>query len=177
MLNLWHLSLPRPQIRLEHPPKHLQQHLKAHLCHRRVVSSLAQLVADKRVLRPRKLVKARHHAGLAHLGANQIPARVGDVRVLDAENHGHLALEAGKVVERVRAGGGRLGGGVGAAVGAEGAAVDVGGKVGDAGGDARVELQRLAFHMRDRMGGFLDVGCVQRRGRRDGRLDTCPWRR
>ncbi len=128
------------QIRLEHPPKDLQQHLEAHLGHGRVVAALAQLVADKGVLRPRKLVEARDDAGRAHLGADEVAPGVGHVRVLDAKDHGGLALELVELVQRVDAVGGRIGRRVGGVVRAEGAAVDVGRKVCDTGRDARVQL-------------------------------------
>jgi hypothetical protein len=47
------------------------------------------------VLRPRKLVEAEDHAGLAHLVANQVPPRVGHVRVFDPEDESYLAADLG----------------------------------------------------------------------------------
>lgn len=73
------------------------------------------------MLRPRKLVPAKDHASVAHLLADEVAARVGDVGVLDAKDHGDFTFELGKLVEGVDAVGGRGGGGVGFGVGAEGA--------------------------------------------------------
>lgn len=134
-------NLGSPQVRLQHAPKQLQQHLKAHLGDGRVVAALAQLVADEGVLGPGELVEGGGDAGLAQLGADEVAALGGDVGVLDAEDHGDLGVREGRQqVEGVRAAlrGGR--GGVLGRVRAEGAGVDVGCEVGDAGVYARVEL-------------------------------------
>lgn len=121
MLQLLRRAIPRPQIHLERPAKQLQQHLEAGLGDGRVVAAFTQLVADKGVLCPCELVPAKHDAGVAHLLANEVAAGVGDVRVLDAKDHGDFAFELGQLVERVCAVGGRGGGGVGRGVGPEGA--------------------------------------------------------
>lgn len=139
-------SLPPPQLRLQNPPKHFHQNLKTNLCHRRIVSSLAQLIPDKRVLRPRKLVPAKRHPGFPQALADEIAPGGGDVRVLDAEDEGEFGGSGGgdelvEEVEGVRGGRGRGRGGVGDGVRAQGAGVDVGGEVGDAGGYAGVELR------------------------------------
>lgn len=131
MLNLISPAHPIPQLRLEHPPEQLQQHLEASLGDGRVVAAFAQLVADEGVLRPGELVPAEDAAGLAELGADEVPSRVRDVGVADAEDEGRLAAEEGELVEGVwGVGGGGGGGGVGGGVGAEGAGVDVGREVG-----------------------------------------------
>jgi len=148
MLNLQLLPIMIPQIRLQHPPKQLEQNLKARLCNSRVIPSLAELVADESVLRPCKLVEAEDYAGIAQLLADQVSSCVRHVGVFEAEDQGDFALELGEKVEGVRAGGGRGRGGVGGRVRAEGAAVDVGCKVGYAGCDARVKLGEVRFWLR-----------------------------
>jgi hypothetical protein len=140
MLNLMLLPIRLPQIRLKHPPKHLQKNLEASLGDRRIIPPFAQLIADESVLRPRKLVEAEDDACVAKLFADEIAAGVGDVGVFDAEDHGHFAFEGGEEVEGVDAIGRSGGGGVGCRVRAEGAAVDIGCEVGDAGCDSGVEL-------------------------------------
>lgn len=145
MLHLPPPSFPSPKVRLQHPPKHLHQHLKTNLGNGRVIPPLAQLIPDKRVLRPRKLVPAKRHPGIAQALADEVPAGRWDVRVLDAEDEGQLGGagwggELREEVEGVGGGGRGRGGGVGGGVRAEGAGVDVGGEVGDAGGYAGVEL-------------------------------------
>ena len=109
-------ALPRAQVDLERAAKQLEQDLEARLCDCLVVAALAQLVADEGVLRPRELVPAEDDAGGAHLGADQVAAGVGHVRVLDAEDHGHLAPERAQVVDRVLGAGGPGRGGVGRGV-------------------------------------------------------------
>jgi hypothetical protein len=138
------------QVRLQHPPKDLEQDLETGLGDGGVVAALAQLVTDEGVLRPRELVPAEDGAGLAQLAPDQVPAPVRHVRVEQAEEEGELGgrvlrgREAREEVERVlRRGRGWARGRRGCCLGAvraEGAAVDVGGEVGDAGGDAVVEL-------------------------------------
>jgi hypothetical protein len=150
MLRSRHVPILGPQIRLVDPPKLLEQHLKAHLCHGRVIAPLAELIPDKRVLSPRELVEAEDGARLAELGADEVAARIGYVGIFDAEDEGQLGAvgggtgsrEAGEEIDGVVAVGGPGGGGVGGGVGAEGAGVDVCGEVGDAGGDAGVELSK-----------------------------------
>lgn len=140
MLHLLRLAVVRAQVRLEHAPEELQEDLEARLGDGRVVAALAQLVADEGVLRPRELVEAEDDAGLAELQPDQVPPGVRHVRVLDAEDHGHLALEPGQQIERVGAPGGRLGAGVGRRVGPERARVHVRGEVADRCGDPGVQL-------------------------------------
>lgn len=159
------------QVRLEHAAKQLQQDLKADLGDGGIVSALAQLIADKRVLRPRKLMPASDDASLAHLGADQVPSGIGYVGILDAKDHGDFALELAKLVQSMDAVGGSIGGRVGTRVGAERTAVDVGGKVSDASGDARVKLDCISAVLME-----STMAYVRQRGRPGGRLDTCPWR-
>ena len=140
MLHLTTLLDPPPQLRLEHAPKQLQQHLEADLCHGRVVAAFAQLVADEGVLRPGELVPAEDAAGLAQLAAEEVAPGVGHVGVAHAEDERGLGPEGAEVVERVGAVGRGVRGGVRVGVGAEGAGVDVCWEVGCCGGDAGVEL-------------------------------------
>lgn len=131
MLHLLHRPVAGAQVRLEHAPEQLEQDLEADLCDGRVVAALAQLVADEGVLGPGELVKAEDDAGLAQLGPDQVTSGVGHVRVLDAEDHGHLAAAAfgqpREPVERVGGvWGGRRAGGVWARMRAQGARVHVG---------------------------------------------------
>jgi len=140
MLNLLGPPIPLSQIRLEHAPKQLQQHLEADLGDGRVVAALAELVADEGVLRPRKLVEAENDARVPELPADQVAPAVGDVRVLDAEDHGHLALDLRQLVDRVIAVRGRLRRRVGLRVRPQRPAVHVCREVRDAGADAGVEL-------------------------------------
>lgn len=118
MLHLLLLPITIPQLRLQHPPKLLQQHLEADLGDGRVISSLAELVPDKRVLRPGELMEAKDYPGLAKLLANEITTGVGNVGVFDAKDHGDLTSDTGEEVECVvgvrRGSGGGIGAGVGA---------------------------------------------------------------
>jgi hypothetical protein len=165
-------SILGTQVRLERAREQLQQHLEADLGDGRVVAALAELVADEGVLRPGKLVEAKDGASVAQLLADQVPARVGHVRVLDAKDHGHLALELGEPVERVVAVGRRLGRHVGALVRAQRTAVHVRGKVCDARVHSGVKLPKsirlaksdwaLALHRES--------------GGRTGKLYRCPKR-
>lgn len=125
---------------------------------------------------PRKLVEAKHHARLPQLRADQVPARVGDVRVLEAEDQRDLAPEPGEVVDGVGAAGGGRGGRVGGLVGAQGAAVDVCCEVADRGGDAGVELCGVGLWVSLKGDGERGED-IQRRAARGGRPDTCPLRR
>lgn len=150
------LLLPRSltQVRLQHPSKSLQQYLEADLGDGWIVPSLAQLVPDERMLRPRELVEAECHSGFSELGADQITTGVGHVCILDAKDQGYFAvLELLELVDgvrsnetgrgcRVRARSGSGRGGIGTIVGAEGARVDVGAEVGNGGGYTRVELAK-----------------------------------
>lgn len=137
--------LPRSQVRLQSPPKQLQQHLETDLGNGRVVPPFAQLVPDEGVLGVRELVEAEECAALAHLLPDEVPTFVVDVRVLDAEDEGELGVaQLAEVVDCVRAvWGGGGGGGVACGVRAQRAGVDVGCEVGYAGCDARVELDVL----------------------------------
>lgn len=142
VLRLLGWPVPRAEVNLERPAEQLEQDLEAGLGDGWVVAALAQLVADEGVLGPGELVPAEDDAGVAHLAADEVAPGVGDVRVPDAEDHAHLAAEAGEEIQRVRAvRGGRVGGGVGARVGAEGPRMHVGRKVADRGGDAGVQLE------------------------------------
>ena len=134
-------ALTRPEVYLERAPEQLEQDLEASLGDGRVVAALAQLVADKGVLRPGELMPAEDDAGFAHLGADEVAARVGHVGILDPEDHGHLALEPGEEVDRVVGVGGARGRGVCCCVRAESTRVYVCGEVADRGGDARVQLE------------------------------------
>lgn len=140
VLGWGNVAVPGPQVSLEHPAKELEEHLEADLCDGRVVAALGELVADEGVLGPGELVEAGGDAGLAELGADEIATGVGDVGVLDAKDHGDLALEPVEEVEGVVAAGRSSRRGVGGFIRAQGARVDVRGEVGDAGGDSRVEL-------------------------------------
>lgn len=118
MLHCHGLPVPRPQINLQRPPKQLQQHLEARLRNRGIIPPLAELIPDKRVLRPRELVPREHDPSVPQLLPDQVAAGVGHVRVLNAEEQRDLAFKLRKEVERVRAVGGRRGGRVGGCVGA-----------------------------------------------------------
>lgn len=118
---MFHLHGPpilAPQVDLQRPPEQLEQDLEAGLGDGRVVAALAQLIADKGMLSPGKLVEAKDDAGVAQLGADEVAARVRDVRVLEAKEQRDLALEVGQEVDGVVAVGGGRGGGVGCGVGA-----------------------------------------------------------
>lgn len=119
MLDLLGRNVPVPDLGLEHPPEQLEQDLEADLANLGIVAALAQLVADEGMLRPGELVEAGDEAGLAHLGADKVAAFVGDVGVLDAEDHGKLGGgEVGEAVDGVIGGGEGLRGGVAGLVGA-----------------------------------------------------------
>ena len=92
-------ALARTEVDLEGTAEQLEQDLEAGLGNGWVVAALAQLVADESVLSPRELMPAEDDAGFAHLGADEVAPGVGHVRVLDAEDHGHLAFEFGEEVD------------------------------------------------------------------------------
>ena len=92
------------------------------------------------MLRPGKLVEAKDNPGFTKLLSDEIAAGVGDVRVLDAEDHCHFAPELGEQVDRMIAPRCRVVSGIGGFVRAEGTAVYICCEVGDAGGDPRVQL-------------------------------------
>lgn len=170
MLWLWRLPNRRPQIRLKHSGEQLQQNFEADLCHSRVIPALAELVPDERVLRPGELVEASNDARFAHGLADEVAALGGDVGVLDAEDHGALGVGEGGEERNGRVGSGGWG--------AKGGGVDVCCEVGDAGGDAGVELGwSLSGCDESTWRCWMLDGILPRRGRRDGRLDTCPWSR
>src|SRR5688572_3160665 len=101
MLRRGNLANRLPQLRLQNPPKQLQQNLKANLGDRGVISSLTQLIPYKRMLRPRELMEARGHTSFAHGGSDQVAAGRGNVGVFDAEDHGDFAVsERGKEGDR-----------------------------------------------------------------------------
>lgn len=108
MLNLRRVRVTRSQVRLEDSPKQLRQHLEAYFGDGRVVAALAELVPDEGVLCPCELVEAEHDTGLAQLLPDQVASSVGDVRVLDAEDHGNFSLDLRESVDRMVAVRGRL---------------------------------------------------------------------
>lgn len=140
MLELLGCSVLDAQVNLERPLEHLEQDLEASLSDGGVVPALAELVTDEGVLGPGELVPAEGHTRLPQLGADEIPAGVVDVSVLDAEDQGDLTLELAEEVDGVVAAGRRRGGCVRALVGAEGARVDVRREVADRRCYAGVEL-------------------------------------
>lgn len=140
VLDLLGRSVPRAEVDLEGAAEQLEQDLEAGLGDGRVVAALAELVADEGVLGPGELVEVEHGARGAQLGADQVPPRVADVRVLDAEDQRHFALELVQLVQRVGAARGRLGRGVGGLVGPERARVHVRREVADGCADAGVKL-------------------------------------
>lgn len=101
MLDLLRGGIARSQVRLEDSPEQLEQHLEAYLGDRRVVAPLAELVADEGVLRPRELVEVEHGARRPQLLPDQVAPGVGDVRVLDAEDHGHFSFDLPELIDRV----------------------------------------------------------------------------
>jgi hypothetical protein len=128
IFNLHILSIPRPKITPQRPSKQLLQHLKANPTQSRIVPPLTQLIPDKRMLRPRWLVKRKRNARLMQRLADQIASLGRHVIVHLAKDHDELAFDVF----------GALDGVVGFA-GAKGAAVDIGGEVADGGGDAGVQ--------------------------------------
>lgn len=131
MLHLLRTTILHPQIRLQRPPKQLQQNLKTDLRNSRIIPPLTKFIPNKSMLSPRKLVKAKHHTRIPEFLPNQVPPLIRDVRILDAEDHGHLALDLAQPVQRVVAVWWCVVRGVGGFVGAEGSAVDVGCEVVD----------------------------------------------
>ena len=89
--------LPRPalfqsQIRLQRPPEQLLQHRPAHPTDPRIIPPLAQLVADKRMLRPRRLVERKLRPARRQRRPDRIPPRRRHVRVLLAEDQHQLRV-------------------------------------------------------------------------------------
>lgn len=150
MLELWGCPVLGAQVDLERAAEQLEQDLEARLGDGGVVPALAQLVADEGVLGPGELVEVEDHACLPQLGADQVAAGVVDVGVLDAEDHGDLALELVEEVQGVVAARRGGGGGVCALVGAEGARVHVGSEVADCCCYAGVELACCQMSERER---------------------------
>lgn len=105
---LWSSHLPNrlTQLRLQYPPEEFQQDLKADLCHGRVVPSLAQLIPDECMLRPRKLVKARRDTCVSKALTDEVSASGRHVSVFHAEDHGDFAVgEGGEEVDCMGGGG------------------------------------------------------------------------
>ena len=140
MLDLLLFAICRPEVCLENPPKQLEKDLEANFGNGRVITPLAQLIADEGVLRPGKLVEAKDDPRVTKFLSDEIAAGVGDVRVLDAEDHCHFAPELGEQIDRVVAPRCRVVSGVGSFMRAECTAVHISCEVGDAGGDPRVQL-------------------------------------
>jgi hypothetical protein len=80
------LSLPRTQIRLQHPLKDLQEHLEAHSRDYWIVAAFAQLVADKRMLGVRHFVQREHDTFVLERFADQIPSGTGYMGVFLPED-------------------------------------------------------------------------------------------
>lgn len=100
-----HLPNRITQLSLQHPSKQLQQDLKADLCNRRIISSLAKLIPDERMLCPRKLMETRCH----FCGPQGLPDGIAAggwyVGVFHAKDHGHFAVfEGGEEVDCGRGG-------------------------------------------------------------------------
>lgn len=93
MFRLRNCPLLLTEIRLECSSKQFKQDLETDLCDGGVVPSFAQLVPYEGVLGPREFMEAEDDVGFAQFGADQVSALVGDMGVLDAEYHGHFALE------------------------------------------------------------------------------------
>lgn len=148
VLNLLGRAVLGAQVGLERAAKQLEQDLEADLCDGRVVAALAELVADEGVLGPGELVEAEDGAGLAQLEPDQVAPGIGYVRVLETEDHGHLALELAQLVDRVIAARRRRGRRVGALVRAQRPAVHVGRKVRRAGVYSGVQLQKRSVILR-----------------------------
>lgn len=142
MLRLLITALPVPKLRLQHSSKQLQQNLEARFGNSRVIATLGQLISDKGVLSPGKLVPAEARAGLTELGPDQIPARVGDVGVTNTKDEAGFGFQLREEVEGVRAVVRGCAGRVGARVWAQSSTVDVGGEVADCCCDAVIELRK-----------------------------------
>lgn len=141
MLQLRGSAIFGAQVDLEGSAEQLQEDLEASLRDCGVVATLAELIADERVLSPGKLVEAKDDAGLAQLGTNQVATDIWHVSVLEPEYQGHLALEITKEVDSVYAiGRGRGGGENRLLMRAQGARMDVCGEVADCGRDTRIQL-------------------------------------
>lgn len=173
MFDLLGLSIPGAQVRLERPAEQLRQDFEADLGDGGVVAALGQLVADEGVLRPRELVEAEDGARLAQLVPDQVPPLVRDVRVLEAEDHRHLALDLPQPVERVVAARHRLGRHIGSRVRPERSAVHVRCEVGHAGRNSRIQLLirrknhfsagvLVSFHAKRRKGSGLTLARRER---------------
>lgn len=68
------------------------------------------------MLGPGEFVETEDDTGVAEFLADQVPARIGDVGVFDAEDEADFAFEVGEEVDGVRGlgeGGRGFGGGVG----------------------------------------------------------------
>jgi hypothetical protein len=175
VLDLLLFAICRPEICLENPPKQFEKDLKAGFGNGRVVTPLAQLITDEGMLRPGKLVEAKDDSRLTKLLSDEVAAGVGDVRVLDAEDHCHLAPELGEQIDCVVAPRCRVVSGVGSFVRAEGTAVHIRCEVGDAGGDPRVQLdgEPNVSMLPANGGGVMDMEYLRSHGVPNGHPDTC----
>src|SRR6478609_1312108 len=93
MLRWWHIAILGSQVCLQNTTKEFKQDLEADLGNGRIVATLAELVTNKGVLSPGKLVEASYNTSFAELGTNEVPASVRDMCILDSENHSNFTLE------------------------------------------------------------------------------------